>query len=92
MTGGGATCYSDYHALLADPAVTAVSIVLPDYLHRAAAVAVAEAAQYPAGEAAGHDRGGCAGHPSKRCVNGVTLMVDFHKLLEPAFSRAKVSG
>src|SRR5690606_4209274 len=33
----------DYRALLADPAVRAVSIALPDHLHREVAVAAAEA-------------------------------------------------
>src|ERR687893_578272 len=40
---GAAKIYTDYHELLADEAVRAVSIVLPDFLHREAVVAAAGA-------------------------------------------------
>ncbi len=40
---GAAKVYTDYHELLADEAVQAVSIVLPDFLHREAVVAAARA-------------------------------------------------
>lgn len=42
----GAATYADYEALLANPAVDAVAIVLPDHLHRQAAVAALEAGKH----------------------------------------------
>src|SRR5579871_1713527 len=43
---GADRIYDDYHDLLADPGVQAVSIVLPDFLHRDAAVAAATAGKH----------------------------------------------
>ncbi|MCB9114040.1 MAG: Gfo/Idh/MocA family oxidoreductase [Caldilineaceae bacterium] len=93
VTGGGATCYSDYHALLADPAVTAVSIVLPDYLHRAAAVAAAEAGKHILLEKplATTEADALAILEAVR-ANGVTLMVDFHNRWSPPFHALKVAA
>src|SRR5579871_5931481 len=41
-----AAVYTDFDALIADPAIDAVSIVLPDFLHRDAAVAAARAGKH----------------------------------------------
>ncbi|HEX5090634.1 MAG TPA: Gfo/Idh/MocA family oxidoreductase [Nocardioides sp.] len=42
----GATAYADWHDLLADPDVAAVSVTAPNFLHREIGVAVAEAGKH----------------------------------------------
>src|SRR5688500_10599892 len=43
---GAPKVYADYRELLKDPDVRAVSVVLPDFLHREAVVAAAEAGKH----------------------------------------------
>src|SRR5207244_2267206 len=43
---GTVPVYTDYRELLADANVRAVSVVLPDYLHREAAVAAAQSGKH----------------------------------------------
>ena len=90
--GGGARLYADYRALLADPSVTAVSIVLPDFLHRAAAVAAAEAGKHILLEKplATAEADALAILAAAR-ANNVTLMVDFHNRWSPPFHALKVA-
>ena len=42
----GGTAYSDWHELLADPDIAAVSVTAPNFLHREIGVAVAEAGKH----------------------------------------------
>lgn len=89
-TGGRATLYTDYHALLADPAVEAVSIVLPDFLHREAAVAAAGAGKHILLEKplATTEADGRAILDAAEAA-GVFLMVDFHNRWSPPFHALK---
>jgi len=88
--GGGARLYADYRALLADPSVAAVSIVLPDFLHRAAAIAAAEAGKHILLEKplATTEADALAILAAAR-ANGVTLMIDFHNRWSPPFHALK---
>jgi predicted dehydrogenase len=86
----GARPYTDYHALLADPEVHAVSIALPDPLHRDAVVAAAEAGKHVLVEKplATTEADALAMIEAARAA-GVTLCVDFHNRFSPLFAPAK---
>jgi predicted dehydrogenase len=87
--GAGAE-YSDYHELLADPNVQAVSIVLPDFLHREAVVAAAEAGKHILVEkplATSEDEARTMIEAAQQA--GVTLFVDFHNRWNPLFAGLK---
>jgi predicted dehydrogenase len=48
---GARKAYTDYRALIADPAVNAVEIMLPHHLHREVAIAALEAGKHEIGRA-----------------------------------------
>jgi predicted dehydrogenase len=85
-----ARIYEDYRQLLADPDVRAVSIVLPDFLHREAVIAAAEAGKHILVEKplATTEEDGLAMIASARAA-GVTLFVDFHNRWNPLFHTLK---
>ncbi|HMT13357.1 MAG TPA: Gfo/Idh/MocA family oxidoreductase, partial [Aestuariivirga sp.] len=47
---GAGRAVTDYRELLADPAVTAISVATPDHLHRGIAIACAAAGKHVLGE------------------------------------------
>lgn len=80
----------DYRALLADPAVRAVSIALPDHLHREVAVAAAEAGKDILVEkplATTVEDAEAIVAAAERA--GVKLMVDFHNRVNPPMVSAR---
>jgi predicted dehydrogenase len=87
---GAARVCEDYHELLADPDVQAVSIVLPDYLHREATVAAAEAGKHVLVEKplATTEEDALAVLRAAQSA-GVTLCVDFHNRFSPLFHGLK---
>jgi len=87
---GAAKIYSDYHELLADDAVQAVSIVLPDFLHREAVIAAAKAGKHILVEKplATTEEDGRAMIEAAEAA-GVTLFVDFHNRWNPLFNHIK---
>lgn len=87
---GGVPVYDDYRELLADPSVQAVSIVLPDFLHREAAVAAAEAGKHLLLEKplATTEEDAQAILKAAEAA-GVTLFVDFHNRWSPLFQPLK---
>jgi predicted dehydrogenase len=90
--GSVAKVYRDYRDLLADPAVFAVSIVLPDFLHRDAAIAAAHAGKHILLE-----KPLATTEEDARAIlqavseAGVTLMVDFHNRWSPPFNALKTA-
>jgi predicted dehydrogenase len=87
---GGVPTYADYHELLADPAVEAVSIVLPDSLHREAAIAAAGAGKHILIEkplATTEQDALAIIDAAER--SGVRLFVDFHNRWSPLFQPLK---
>ena len=87
---GAAQIYTDYRELLADQTVQAISIVLPDFLHREAVVAAAEAGKHILVEKplATTEEDGRAMIEAARSA-GVTLFVDFHNRWNPLFNHLK---
>lgn len=90
QAAGGARVATDYRELLADPEVRAVSIVLPDFLHRDAVVAAAEAGkpilvEKPLATTEEDARAMI----DAAAANGVALMVDFHNRWSPPFAALK---
>lgn len=88
----GATVYSDYHELFADPEIQAVSIVLPDFLHKEAVIAAAQAGKHILVEKplATTEEDGLAMIAAAREA-GVTLFVDFHNRWSPLVADLKTS-
>ncbi len=89
---GAARVYADYRELLADPDVRAVSVVLPDFLHREAVIAAAEAGKHVLVEkplATSVEDGRAMIDAAKRA--GVHLFVDFHNRWSPLFGQLKAS-
>ena len=84
-TGAGRWTAS-YYELLADPDIRAVSVVLPDFLHRDAVVAACEAGKHVLVEKplATTEADALAMLAAAR-ANGVTLCVDFHNRFNPLF-------
>lgn len=89
---GGVPVYTDYRAMLQDPSVQAVSIVLPDYLHSEAAIAAAQAGKHILLEKplATTEQEALAIVRACRAA-GVTLFVDFHNRWSPLFQSLKQS-
>lgn len=87
---GAAAVYSDYRELLADKNVRAVSIVLPDFLHREAVIAAAEAGKHILVEKplATTEADARAMIDAARAA-GVHLFVDFHNRWSPLFNPLK---
>ncbi len=87
---GAERIYTDYRELLADANVQAVSVVLPDFLHREAAVAAAEAGKHVLVEkplATSEEE--CRAMMDAAQTAGVTLFVDFHNRWSPLFHALK---
>ncbi|MCE2471852.1 MAG: Gfo/Idh/MocA family oxidoreductase [Anaerolineae bacterium] len=84
--------YTDYRELLARPDIAAVSIATPDFAHREIAVAAAQAGKHILVEKPLATTVADA-EAILRAVDeaGVTLMVDFHNRVNPAFVTAKQS-
>lgn len=87
---GGATVYTDYHQLLADDSVQAVSIVLPDFLHAEAAIAASQAGKHvlvekPLATTEDDCRKMIAAAKDAERV----LFVDFHNRWNPLFTGLK---
>jgi predicted dehydrogenase len=86
----GAKAYGDYRGLLQDPAVQAVSVVLPDFLHRDAAVAAARAGKHVLVEKPlATTEAECLEIIAEARAAGVTLFVDFHNRWSPLFAGLK---
>jgi len=87
-----AAVYTDFDALIADPAIDAVSIVLPDFLHRDAAVAAARAGKHILLEKplATTEEDALAILSAVESA-GVRLMVDFHNRWSPPFCALKTA-
>lgn len=86
----GATAYADWHDLVADPDVAAVSVTAPNFLHREIGVAVAEAGKHlwiekPVGLTLADTT---AVRDAVR-VNGVVGCVGFNYRHVPAVARAR---
>jgi predicted dehydrogenase len=87
---GGVAIYTDYREMLQNPDVQAVSIVLPDFLHREAAVAAAQAGKHILLEKplATTEEDALAILRAAKTA-GVTLFVDFHNRWSPLFQSLK---
>lgn len=92
QAGETPTVYTDYHELLGHPRVQAVSIVLPDFLHRDAVIAAARAGKHILVEKplATAEADALAMIGAARDA-GVTLFVDFHNRWNPLFNHLKQS-
>lgn len=89
---GAARVYSDYHQMMADPDVDAVSVVLPDFLHYEAVMAAARAGKHILVEkplATTEDEAVAMINAARD--NGVHLFVDFHTRWSPLFAHLKTS-
>lgn len=89
---GAAQVYTDYHKLLENPEIQAVSIATPDFAHREIAVAAAEAGKHILVEkplATTVEDAEAIVNAARKA--GVKLMVDFHNRVSPPFSGAKRS-
>lgn len=81
---------TDFHEVLADPEVVAVSIATPDHLHRQVAVAAAEAGKHLLVEkplATTIEDAEAIVAAAKQ--NGVKLVVDFHNRVNPPMVNAR---
>ena len=89
---GASAVYTDYHNLLANPAVEAVSVVTPDFAHRDIAVACANARKHILVEKPLATTVADA-EAILQAVDeaGVKLMVDFHNRCNPPFVHARDS-
>jgi len=89
-------CHSDYHELLADKAIQAVSVTTPDFAHAEVAIAAARAGKHMIIEkplAITVEK--CLRIRDEVAKHGVKCMVDFHNRWNPAFIKARsaiVSG
>ncbi|MDQ3815411.1 MAG: Gfo/Idh/MocA family oxidoreductase [Armatimonadota bacterium] len=87
---GAARIYTDYRELLADENVRAVSIVLPDFLHREAAVAAARAGKHILVEKPlATTQDDCRAIIAAARDAGIHLFVDFHNRWSPLFNQLK---
>lgn len=86
----GARTFTDLKEMLADPEIHAVSVALPDPLHREAVIAAAEAGKHILVEKplATTEVDALAMIEAARNA-GVTLCVDFHNRYSPLFAPAK---
>jgi predicted dehydrogenase len=89
---GAKAVYTDYHQLLDNPEVKAVSIATPDFAHREIAVAAAQAGKHILVEkplaTSVEDAEAIVNAANKAMVK---LMVDFHNRVNPPFASAKQS-
>jgi len=84
--------YTDYNQLFVDPEIDAVSIVLPDFMHRDAVVAAAKAGKHVLVEkplATTEADGQAMIDAAKEA--GTHLFVDFHNRWSPLFQHAKTA-
>ncbi len=89
-TYGAQHWYTDYHELLADPAVDAVTVATPDYLHTEVGVAVAEAGKDLLMEKPlALTVEDCQTLIDAADEAGIKLMVDFHNRWSPPFNMLK---
>jgi predicted dehydrogenase len=87
---GSVPVYTDYREMLADPNVQAVSIVLPDMLHREAAIAAAQAGKHLLLEKPlATTEADCLAIIQAAEAAGVLLFVDFHNRWSPLFQALK---
>ncbi len=87
---GAARWYTDYHELLADDAVDAVTVATPDYLHTEVGVAAAEAGKDVLMEKPlALTVADCQSIIEAAERAGVKLMVDFHNRWSPPFNILK---
>jgi predicted dehydrogenase len=89
---GASAVYTDYHKLLENPEVEAVSIATPDFAHREIAVAAAQAGKHILVEkplATTVEDAEAIVNAAKKAK--VKLMVDFHNRVNPPFAGAKES-
>ncbi|HZO91841.1 MAG TPA: Gfo/Idh/MocA family oxidoreductase [Chthonomonadaceae bacterium] len=87
---GAARIYTDYRQLLDDPNVQAVSIALPDFLHREATVAAAQAGKHILVEKPlATTEADCLAMLEAAQAAGVLLFVDFHNRWSPLFHALK---
>lgn len=87
---GASEVYTDYHKLLENPDIKAVSIATPDFAHREIAVAAAEAGKHMLVEkplATTVEDAEAIVKAARKA--GVKLMVDFHNRVSPPFANAK---
>ncbi len=85
----GAASHSDYHDLLADDLIKAVSITTPDFAHAEVAVAAAEAGKHVLVEKPlATTVEDCRRIIAAAKASGVKLMVDFHNRWSPPFYKA----
>lgn len=86
----GVSYYTDYMKMLADRTIEAVSVATPDFLHREACVAAAEAGKHVLVEkplATTVEDAEAIVNAARK--SGVKLMVDFHNRWNPPFVQAK---
>lgn len=89
---GAESFTTDYHDLLANPDIKAVSVVTPDFLHREIGVAAAEAGKHVLLEKPmATTLADCQAMIDAARANGVTLMVDFHNRFNPSFVALKTA-
>lgn len=84
--------YTDYNQLFTDPEIDAVSIVLPDFMHRDAVIAAANAGKHVLVEKplATTEADGQAMIAAAENA-GVSLFVDFHNRWSPLFQQVKTA-
>lgn len=82
--------YTDYHELLADPGVEAVSVATPDFLHTEVGVAAAQAGKHILMEKPlALTVADCQAVIDAAARAGVKLMVDFHNRWSPPLNTLK---
>lgn len=85
----GTMHYTDYHTLLADDLIKAVSITTPDFAHAEVAIAAAEAGKHVLVEKPlATTVEDCRRIIAAAKASGVKLMVDFHNRWSPPFYKA----
>lgn len=84
------TYYIDYHEMLEDPKVEAISVVTPDFLHKDPVIAAAEAGKHILCEKPLAPQVKDAEEMVKAVEKaGITFMVDFHNRWSPPFVLTK---
>jgi predicted dehydrogenase len=85
-------CYSDYHDLLADDRIQAVSVTTPDFAHAEVAIAAARAGKHMIIEkplAITVEK--CMGIRDEVAKQKVKCMVDFHNRWNPAYIKTRAA-
>lgn len=84
--------YTDYNQLFADPEIDAVSIVLPDFMHRDAVIAAAKAGKHVLVEKPlATTEADAQKMIAAANAAGVHLFVDFHNRWNPLFQHVKTA-